>query len=98
MPDFVPFEGAVPMGDLMETFADTAFLMDCMDRVVTVDTSTAHLAGALGKPTELMLPFRGEWRWMSARCDSPWYPTVRIHRQPYLGDWSEVAAEIAAAI
>jgi ADP-heptose:LPS heptosyltransferase len=94
----VPFEGALPMGDLMGTFADTAFLLDSMDLVVTVDTSTAHLAGALGRPTRLMLPFRGEWRWLTGRDDSPWYPTVRIHRQAYLGDWSDVAAEIKNCI
>jgi tetratricopeptide (TPR) repeat protein len=97
-PDAVPFEGAVPMGDLMETFADTALLLDSMDIVVTVDTSTAHLAGALGKPTMLMLPFRNEWRWMTATAGSPWYPTMRLYRQSYLGDWSEVAEEIAADI
>jgi len=96
-PDLVPFEGAVPMGGLMETFADTAFLLDSMDLVVTVDTSMAHLAGALGKPTRLMLPFRSEWRWLAARDDSPWYPTMRLHRQNYGGDWEEVATSVAAA-
>jgi tetratricopeptide (TPR) repeat protein len=97
-PGFAPFEGAVPMADLMETFADTAFAIDSMDMVVTVDTSTAHLAGALGKPTKLMLPFRGEWRWMEDRGDSPWYPTIRIHRQAYGGDWSDVVAAVAEDI
>jgi hypothetical protein len=95
-PGVVPFAGAVPMGDLMETFADTAFLIDSMDAVVTADTSAAHLAGALGKPTRLMLPFMGEWRWMADRADSPWYPTGRIYRQPYDGDWREAAAAVAA--
>jgi ADP-heptose:LPS heptosyltransferase len=80
----------------METFADTAFLIDSMDAVVTADTSAAHLAGALGKPTMLVLPFMGEWRWLADRADSPWYPTVRIYRQPYDGDWREPAAAVAA--
>jgi len=89
-PGFAPFEGATPMGDLMETFADTALLLDSMDEVLTVDTSTAHLAGALGKPTHLMLPFRGEWRWLEERTDSPWYPTLRIHRRACGGSWTDL--------
>jgi len=96
-PGFAPFEGAVPMGDLMETFADTAFLLDSMDAVLTVDTSTVHLAGALGKPTHLMLPFRGEWRWLEERSDSPWYPTVRIHRRTCGGSWAETISCAALA-
>jgi hypothetical protein len=94
MPDLLPLPGMIGAADLMETFADTALLIDSMDAVVTVDTSTAHLAGALGKPTMLMLPFRSEWRWMYARSDSPWYPTLRLHRQDYGGDWSEVAEAV----
>jgi tetratricopeptide (TPR) repeat protein len=98
MPDLRPFEGVTPMGDLMETFADTAFLIDSMDLVVTVDTSVAHLAGALGKPTRLMLPFRCDWRWMEDRSDSPWYPTMRLHRQKYGDVWRDVAADVAKEI
>jgi tetratricopeptide (TPR) repeat protein len=93
-PDLLPLPGMVGMADLMETFGDTAFLINCMDVVVTVDTMAAHLAGALGKPTILMLPFRSEWRWMAKGSGSPWYPTIRIHRQNYLSDWSEVTEAV----
>jgi hypothetical protein len=93
-PDILPLPGMIGAADLMETFADTALLIDSMDAVVTADTATAHLAGALGKPTMLMLPFWGEWRWLTARGDSPWYPSIRIHRQDYGGAWAEVAESV----
>jgi tetratricopeptide (TPR) repeat protein len=90
LPDLIPFNGITPMADLMDTFADTAFVISNMDLIVTVDTAVAHLAGALGKPVALMLPFRSDWRWMLGRSDSPWYPTVRIYRQPSDSNWEDV--------
>jgi hypothetical protein len=61
-----------------------------MDQVLTIDNSTAHLAGALGIPVWLMLPFAADWRWLKDRSDSPWYSTIQIFRQPAPGDWPSV--------
>jgi hypothetical protein len=69
-------------------FADTAALISALDLVISIDTGVAHLAGALGKPTWVLLPFVPDWRWFTDRTDSPWYPTMRLFRQPALGDWS----------
>jgi ADP-heptose:LPS heptosyltransferase len=71
-------------------FADTAAIIDSLDLVITVDTSVAHLAGALGKETWLLLPKVCDWRWMVSRRDSPWYSSVRLFRQEIQGDWSSV--------
>lgn len=79
-------------------FADTAALIENLDLVITVDTSVAHLAGALGKPFWLMNRFNTCWRWLLDRPDSPWYPTARIFRQPSYGDWDSVIANIAAEL
>lgn len=84
-------------GDLHD-FSDTAALVDAMDLVITVDTSVAHLAGALGKPVWVMLPHFPDWRWLLERTDSPWYPTARLFRQKQRGDWGSVIAEVAALL
>ena len=68
-------------------FADTASFIANLDMVICADTSVAHLAGALGKPTGLLVPFAPDWRWMLNRPDTPWYPTMRLFRQPCRGDW-----------
>jgi hypothetical protein len=77
-------------------FASTAALCECMDLIVTVDTSVAHLAGALGLPTWVLLPEPPDWRWMRGRLDSPWYPTMKLYRQPSPGRWDEVFERISA--
>jgi tetratricopeptide (TPR) repeat protein len=85
-------------GDALKTFADTAALIDLMDLVVTVDTSIAHLAGSMGKPVWILLPFSPDWRWMLNRSDSPWYPTARLFRQSAIGDWNGVMHEVTGAL
>ncbi len=75
-------------------FADTAALIENLDVVVSVDTATAHLAGALGKPVIILLPFSPDWRWFLDREDSPWYPTARLLRQPAPGEWGPVIEKL----
>ena len=85
----------MPMiGDL----GDTAALIANLDLVVSVDTSIAHLAGALGKPVWVLSRFDGCWRWLLKREDSPWYPTARVFRQRWPGDWEEVIARVAGEL
>jgi hypothetical protein len=72
------------------SFEDTAALISALDLVITIDTAVAHLAGALGKPVWVLLPFSADWRWLRARPDSPWYPGARLFRQPRPGDWDAV--------
>lgn len=79
-------------------FADTAALISALDLVVAVDTSVAHLAGALGKPTWVMVPFSPDFRWLLDREDTPWYPKMRLFRQSRAGDWDGVVARIDAAL
>jgi ADP-heptose:LPS heptosyltransferase len=78
--------------------ADTAALMSLLDLVITVDTAAAHLGGALGLPTWVMLPWAADWRWMLDRTDTPWYPTMRLFRQARRGDWGGVLADVAQAL
>jgi tetratricopeptide (TPR) repeat protein len=79
-------------------FADTAALVAEMDLVISVDTAVAHLAGALGRPVWILLPFEPDWRWLLGRADSPWYPTARLFRQPAHGDWEGVVARVREAL
>jgi tetratricopeptide (TPR) repeat protein len=82
----------------LRDFADTAALVAALDLTISVDTATAHLAGALGKPVWLLNRFDTDWRWMVDRADSPWYPTMRIFRQPRRGDWDSVMAQVCMAL
>lgn len=82
----------------LNDFADTAALIETLDLVITVDTSVAHLAGALGKPVWILLPFAPDFRWLLEREDSPWYPSARIFRQRHAGQWPEVLAEVRKAL
>ena len=83
-------------GSELNDFTDTAALCELMDVVVSVDTSVAHLSGALGKPTWLLLPYSPDWRWLLDRDDSPWYPSAKLYRQAAVGDWSSVFVRIKA--
>ena len=83
---------------LRSEFAGTAALIAELDLVVTVDTSIAHLAGALAKPSWILLPFAPDWRWQLACTDSPWYPTMRLFRQPEAGAWNAVVRDVVAAL
>jgi len=81
-----------------QAFVDTAAAMTCCDLVITMDTSAAHLAGALGVRTWLALPAVADWRWLIDREDSPWYPSMRLFRQHARGDWADVFARMEAAL
>ena len=86
------------LGDDLDDFTDTAALVELMDLVITVDTVVAHLAGAMGKPVWILLPFNPDWRWLLEREDSPWYPTARLFRQPAPGDWNSVIARLKSEL
>ena len=83
-------------GDDLKDFTDTAALCELMDVVISVDTSVAHLAGALGKPTWVLLPYAPDWRWLLDRVDSPWYPSATLYRQEKAGDWDRVLDRVKA--
>ena len=84
--------------DELKDFVDTAALIRELDLVVTVDTSVAHLAGALGSPVWILIPFNPDFRWMTDGESSPWYPTARLFRQSKLGDWSDVVTRVVAEL
>lgn len=82
----------------LKDFSDTAALIEQMDIIISVDTSVAHLAGALGKKVWILLPFMPDYRWMLDREDSPWYPTARLFRQPNIGDWESVIVKLKSVL
>ena len=88
--DVLATSGIKHFGEHLNDFTDTAALCELMDIVISVDTSVAHLAGALGKTTWIMLPYSPDWRWLLDRDDSPWYPTVKLYRQDKIGEWISV--------
>ncbi|NVO12737.1 MAG: tetratricopeptide repeat protein [Rhodoplanes sp.] len=86
------------LGPELRDFADTAAVLDLVDLVVAVDTGVVHLAGAMGRPVWVLLPFNPDWRWLLDRADSPWYPTARLFRQSARGDWTGVIRDVGAAL
>lgn len=86
------------LADQLGDFADTAAVIAELDLVITVDTSVAHLAGALGKPVWILLPYEADFRWMQERRDSPWYASARLFRQAQPGDWTTVLREVKIAL
>jgi hypothetical protein len=88
----------VDLTDHLADFAETAALVSCLDVVITVDTSVAHLAGALGRPTWILLPYSPDYRWLLDRDDSPWYPTARLFRQTEARDYVSVLERVRAEL
>jgi Glycosyltransferase family 9 (heptosyltransferase) len=91
-------KSVIHCGDELRDFSDTAALISNLDLVISVDTSVAHLAGALSKPVWILLPFIPDWRWLLDRDDSPWYPTARLFRQDHTRVWDGVVARVREAI
>ena len=89
---FLP--GIVSLAPLLANFSDTAYALSGMDLLITVDTAIAHLSGAMGVPTLLLVSYLPDWRWLMGREDSPWYPSVRIYRQIRADDWTSVIRQV----
>jgi hypothetical protein len=83
------------LGRHLNDFYDTAAVIMNMDLIITVDTAVAHLAGALGRPVWTLIPFVPDWRWMLDRNNTPWYPTMRLFRQPRILDWGSVIKQVS---
>jgi len=94
--DLAALPGIVDLAPQLTDFGATARILEQLDLVVTVDTAVAHLAGAMGKDCWVMLPFAPDWRWLLGRDSSVWYPSLRLYRQPRIGDWTSVVARIVA--
>jgi tetratricopeptide (TPR) repeat protein len=90
--------GIQDIGSQVNDFADTAAAMRSLDLIISIDTSVAHLAGALGLPVWVLLPVNADWRWLLARNDSPWYPTMRLFRQETPGSWTGVVRDVCNAL
>jgi tetratricopeptide (TPR) repeat protein len=88
----------IDLGHELGSFAETAAIIQSLDLLITVDTSVAHLAGALGRPVWIFLPYVPDWRWQLMRADSPWYPTARLFRQSKTRDWQSVVDQARAAL
>jgi len=82
----------------IESWFDTAAVLETLDLLITCDTGPAHLAGAMGRPVWTLSHFPGEWRWLQVRTDTPWYPTMRLFRQQVRGEWAGPIAAVAAAL
>jgi len=82
------------LGESLKDFAEIAGVIENLDLVITVDTAVAHLAGAVGKPVWILLPYVADWRWLQHREDSPWYPTARLFRQPRFDDCENVISQV----
>lgn len=88
----------VDLGSQLRSWEDSARLLTELDLLITVDTAIAHLSGSLGRPTWIMLPFVADFRWLLDRSDSPWYPSVRLFRQPQPQDWRPVIMALQSAL
>lgn len=90
--------GVSDLSTQLGDFYDTAAAIAQMDLVISIDTSVVHLAGALGKPVWVLLPYVPYWQWMLGRSDSPWYPTMRLFRQESPGDWAGVIEKVLVSL
>jgi hypothetical protein len=90
--------GIADQSRVLTDFAETAALIETLDLVIAVDTATAHLAGALGRPVWVMLPHAPDWRWLTGRADSPWYASMTLFRQSSPGDWASVIDRVAGEL
>jgi hypothetical protein len=92
------FAGAplLNLGPALADYEDTMAVIEHLDLVVTVDTSVAHVAGAMGRPVWVVLPYAPDWRWLLSRDDTPWYPTMRLFRQTIPREWGDVFERVAA--
>jgi hypothetical protein len=88
----------INLGPEIADFADTMAILKNIERLVTIDTSVAHIAGAIGVPTSLVLPYAPDWRWLLDRDDTPWYPSLRLFRQRRAYDWSGVVEAVADSL
>jgi len=86
------------LGERQACLADAAAMIALVDLVITIDTSIANLAGAMSRPTWVLLPFSADWRWMVSGENSPWYPTARLFRQPAPGNWDGVVTQVVQAL
>jgi len=91
-------DSAIDLAPELTDFGETAAVISALDLVITVDTAVAHLAGSLGKPVWLLAAHACDWRWMMDREDSPWYPSLRIFRRKYRGEWSDVIERVASEL
>ena len=96
--ELLPYYPVTDLAPRLKSFADGARLIGQLDLVITVDTATAHLAGGMGKPVWTLLPFAPDWRWMTDREDTPWYPTMKLFRQQKISDWEGVIARVKKAL
>lgn len=99
-PEEIALSGLEVAGSLPASgdFAETASALEHLDLVITVDTAVAHLAGALGRPVWILLPYVADWRWLLDREDSPWYPSARLFRQMEPNGWSCVVQKMAGCL
>ena len=84
----------IDFSENIRDFSDTAAIIENLDLIISVDTSVAHLAGAMNKPVWILLPFIPDWRWFLKRDDCPWYPSMRLFRQKKFGNWKDVFEEV----
>lgn len=96
--ELLPTLPIINLAPRLKNFADNARIIGQLDLMITCDTATAHLAGGLGRPAWVLLPYAPDWRWLTDRSDSPWYPTLRIFRQPKISDWAGVVEQVRAAL